>query len=357
MLPVIWYLKKVNTMTKIIDAAFEPEKIREAAEALSRGKLVAFPTETVYGLGANALDPEAVASIFAAKGRPQDNPLIVHIADRSWLPPLVKEIPPAAEALMDKFWPGPLTMIFEKSETVPETVSAGLSTVAVRMPAHPVALRLIGESGVPVAAPSANLSGSPSTTKASHVIKDLSGKVDYIIDGGASEVGLESTVLDMTVTPPQILRPGGVGREALLKVLGEVAYEPALADSRKAPKSPGMKYRHYAPKAALFLAEPEESALIERTLSAFRQEGKKTGILFCDNKQYEADFSISCGDNPESYARTLFDALRQMDDFGAEVIIAELPKDSGGIVPALKNRMLKAAGGQILGKDAEHSRL
>ncbi len=355
--PVIWYLKKVNTMTKIIDASRNPEALAEAAEALREGKLVAFPTETVYGLGANALNEEAVSAIFKAKGRPQDNPLIVHIAHRSQLSSIVKRVPDGAEKLMDKFWPGPLTIIFEKSETIPDCVSAGLSTVAVRMPSHPVALRLLEKSGVPVAAPSANLSGSPSTTRASHVIADLSGRVDYIIDGGAAKVGLESTVLDMTVTPPQILRPGGIGKEALSEVLGEVAYEPALKDSSLAPKSPGMKYRHYAPKAILYLAAAGEMDAIGKALSRFKEEGRKTGVLYFGEKDYEADFAISCGNDPEAYARALFDALRKMDDLGAEVIIAELPEEAGGIVPALKNRMLKAAGGQVLGKETQTGRV
>ncbi len=344
-------------MTKIITAAEDFSVLDEAAETLKNGGLVAFPTETVYGLGANALNEEAVAAIFRAKGRPQDNPLIVHIAHRDMLSTVVKSVPKAAEKLMDAFWPGPLTIIFEKSENVPMTVSAGLSTVAVRMPSHPVARALIEKSGVPVAAPSANLSGSPSTTRAEHVIADLNGRVDYIIDGGACQVGLESTVLDMTGDMPQILRPGGVSREALMAVLGEVAYEPALKDSRKAPKSPGMKYRHYAPKAQLFLAEPEDETLLLAALTKETKAGKKTGVLYTGEKHYPATFSVSCGTSPEDYARELFDALRKMDEKGADVIFAQLPKDEGGIVPALKNRMLKAAGGQVLGRAEEIKRL
>ncbi len=335
-------------MTKVIKIENDFSVLNEAAEALATGKLVAFPTETVYGLGANALCDEAVSNIFVAKGRPQDNPLIVHIANREMLSGIVKEIPEQVEKLMDAFWPGPLTIIFEKADTVSMRVTAGLNTVAVRMPEHPVALSLIEKSGVPVAAPSANLSGSPSTTKASHVIADLTGRVDYIIDGGASRVGLESTVLDMTSAVPQILRPGGVSLEDLKAVLGEVAYEPALKDSTKAPKSPGMKYRHYAPKAELILVEHGFEGKMQALLDAEKKNGKKTGVLCCGNNDFAADVIIDCGESAETYAHALFDALRRMDDEGAQVIVAGLPEDKGGIVPALKNRMLKAAGGRVV---------
>ena len=338
-------------MTKVIQIEDDFSVLDEAAKSLSQGGLVAFPTETVYGLGANALDPEAVANIFVAKGRPQDNPLIVHISDQSMLSQVVSHVPPAAEKLMEAFWPGPLTIILEKSETIPVSVTAGLSTVGVRMPSHPVALALIEKSGVPVAAPSANLSGSPSTTRASHVIHDLTGRVDYIIDGGACEVGLESTVLDMTGKIPQILRPGGVSLEALQAVLGQVMYEPALKDSREVPKSPGMKYRHYAPRGELYLVEKNHEDKLRQMLSDYRAQGKKTGVLCCGAKQYEADVLLNCGKTAKAYASALFDALRHMDDMGAEVIFAELPCDEGGIVPALMNRMLKASGGYVLAED------
>ncbi len=338
-------------MTKVIQVEKDFSVLDEAAESLARGGLVAFPTETVYGLGASALNPEAVANIFVAKGRPQDNPLIVHISDKTMLTQVVSKIPAAAEKLMDAFWPGPLTIILEKLENISTTVTAGLSTVGVRMPSHPVALALIEKSGVPVAAPSANLSGCPSTTRASHVIHDLTGRVDYIIDGGACEVGLESTVLDMTGDVPQILRPGGVSLEELKAVLGEVAYEPALKDSREIPKSQGMKYRHYAPAGQLYLVEPgHEDKLVEK-LEESRKMGKKTGVLCCGAKHYEVDVLIDCGTSAKAYANSLFDALRQMDEQGAEVIFAELPVDDDGIVPALMNRMLKASGGQVLSDD------
>lgn len=335
-------------MTKVIKIEEDFSVLNEAAKALAEGKLVAFPTETVYGLGANALNEEAVSNIFVAKGRPQDNPLIVHIANRDMLQGIVKEIPETVEKLMVAFWPGPLTIIFEKADAVPMRVTAGLTTVAVRMPEHPVALSLIEKSGVPVAAPSANLSGSPSTTKASHVIADLTGRVDYIIDGGASRVGLESTVLDMTSDVPQILRPGGVSLEELKAVLGEVAYEPALRDSTKAPKSPGMKYRHYAPKAELVLVDNGFEDKIQELLDVEQKNGKKTGVLRSGKQTFSADVIIDCGESAETYAHALFDALRRMDDEGVEIIVAGLPEDKGGIVPALKNRMLKAAGGRVV---------
>lgn len=334
-------------MTKVIQFEGELSVLDEAAMSLRNGGLVAIPTETVYGLGASALDEEAIAAIFRAKGRPQDNPLIVHISNRDMLSQVVKTVPDRAALLMDAFWPGPLTMIMEKSDAIPMCVTAGLSTVAVRMPAHPAALAIIEKSGVPVAAPSANLSGSPSTTRVSHVIADLSGKVDYIIDGGPCRVGLESTVLDLTGEIPQVLRPGGVSLEALRAVLGEVIYEPALKDSRQTPKSPGMKYRHYAPQAELFLVDVGHDDTLRSLLSTYRASGKKTGVLTC-GKEFDADFSIDCGETAECYARELFDALRRMDELGADVIFAQLPEDSGGIVPALKNRMLKAAGGQVI---------
>ncbi len=338
-------------MTKVIQVQDDLSVLDEAAAALASGGLVAFPTETVYGLGASALDAGAVADIFRAKGRPQDNPLIVHISNKEMLLKVVKAVPAAAEKLMETFWPGPLTVILEKSDNISKTVTAGLSTVGVRMPAHPAALALIEKSGVPVAAPSANLSGSPSTTRAEHVIQDLSGRVDYIIDGGPCRVGLESTVLDLTGKTPQILRPGGVSLEALQEILGEVDYEPALKDSSKIPKSPGMKYRHYAPKADLYLVEAGYEEKLISLLASCRKQGQKAGVLCAGGHHYDADFVKVCGADAETYAHELFDALRQMDDLGAEVIFAELPKTSGGIVPALLNRMLKAAGGHVIADD------
>jgi len=335
-------------MTKIIRVENDLEVLDEAAEALRNGLLVALPTETVYGLGANAFCEEAVHNTFKAKGRPQDNPLIVHIADRGMLQQVVKRVPPEAELLMERFWPGPLTMIMEKADGISRTVTAGLNTVAVRMPSHPVARALIQKSGVPVTAPSANLSGSPSTTRVEHVIADLSGKVDYIIDGGPCEVGLESTVLDLTGDVPQVLRPGGVGLDALQKVLPQTTYEPALKGQNVTPKSPGMKYRHYAPQAELYLIEGDFLAKLPQHLEAEKKNGKKVGVLCRKEQSFPADFSISLGESLEDYARELFDSLRKMDELGAEVIFAELPAETDGIAAALKNRLRKAAGGHVL---------
>lgn len=335
-------------MTKIIRVTQDMSVLDEAAQALKEGKLVAFPTETVYGLGASAFCEDAVHNTFAAKGRPQDNPLIVHIADRNMLQTVVESIPEEAELLMQHFWPGPLTMIMKKADCISHTVTAGLETVAVRMPSHPVALALIQKSGVPVTAPSANRSGSPSTTRAEHVIADLDGRVDYIIDGGACRVGLESTVVDLTGEVPQILRPGGISLLDLQKVLPQTTYEPALKDAKATPKSPGMKYRHYAPQAELYLIEGEFSKKVPALLEEEKKKGRKTGILCRDGQALQADFSIAIGASLEEYAHCLFDALREMDDLGAEVIFAELPPTEEGIAAALKNRLRKAAGGHVL---------
>ncbi len=339
--------------TKVIQFNTDTAVLKAPARCLAEGGLVAFPTETVYGLGANAFNTEAVAHIFQAKGRPQDNPLIVHVSSHAMLRQVVRDIPPQAEELIEAFWPGPLTIIFEKADCIPNEVTAGLSTVAVRMPAHPAALALIEQSGVPVAAPSANLSGSPSTTRAEHVIADLSGRVDYIIDGGACRVGLESTVLDVSGDVPQILRPGGVGPEALELIVGTVTFDAALKDKNAVPKCPGMKYRHYAPHAELILVEAGAADNMAALLRQNRQTGRKTGALSVGKTSYEADFVIDCGETAEAYAKNLFDALRRMDDVGVDVIVAQLPQDSGGIVPALKNRLMKAAGGKVVPAQAK----
>ncbi len=334
-------------MTKIIQNFDALSVLNEAAQTLALGGLVAFPTETVYGLGANALDNEAVSRIFVAKGRPQDNPLIVHVSNFDMLNSVVSEVPEEAKRLIDAFWPGPLTIILKKSERVSEKVTAGLDTVAVRMPAHPMALYLIEQAGVPVAAPSANLSGSPSTTRVEHVIHDLSGRVDYIIDGGPCAVGLESTVLDVTGKEPQILRPGGVSPEEIEKVLGKVSFDPALKDATKTPKSPGMKYRHYAPKAELYLVTGNMKEKIENEMSSLHNEGKKVGIFCMKNYGIEADSVLFGGEDMNEYAKNLFHSLRTLDE-AADVIFAELPAETGGIMPALINRMMKAAGGHVL---------
>ncbi len=322
------------------------EKLNVAAEAIKRGKLVAFPTETVYGLGANALDEEAVKSIFLAKGRPQDNPLIVHIAEKSDIFSLVVSVPEAATKILDNLTPGPITIILEKSDIVPLTVTAGGKTVAIRIPESEIARELIKRAGVPVAAPSANTSGKPSPTKAKHVYEDLSDKVEYIIDGGACRVGLESTVLDLTVTPPQILRPGGVTHEELSMLIGEVVGYKNGDNMQTSPKSPGMKYRHYAPRAKMTVYQGVACRKeIEKAINSYNKE--KIYILTAGKASYQNVKTINCGETPEEYSKNLFDALRCADGDGADIIFAELPFEAGGIATALFNRIYKSCGGNV----------
>lgn len=328
-------------------------ELREAGEILARGGLVAFPTETVYGLGADALNAEAVNDIFLAKGRPQDNPLIVHISSREQLEEIALEIPEEAEALMGAFWPGPLTILFAKSDAVPYETTAGLNTVAVRMPNHPLAQKLIEYSGRPVAAPSANTSGKPSPTKAEHVIEDLYGKVDAILDGGATGVGLESTVVDVSEGVAVILRPGGVTIEQLLEVLPDVRYDTALEDESVAPKSPGQKYRHYSPKAKLELYTGEAEKVVEAVRARameLESDGHKVGILTVDEHMgmYKSDAKLSMGSNSdaEEIARNLFDSLRAFDSLDIDVIVGEGIEDTG-IGKAIMNRLYKASGGSV----------
>jgi len=323
-----------------------------AASYLNHGELVAFPTETVYGLGANALDAGAVLSIFRAKGRPADNPLIVHIHDRSQLDDLC-DIPPLAPLLMDAFWPGPLTMLFPRKPAVPSEVTAGLPTVAIRMPSHPVALSMLRIAGVPVAAPSANTSGRPSPTTALHVYEDMNGKIPLILDGGPCEVGLESTVLDLCHGQPVILRPGGVTKEMLESVLHE---DVSLAGSILRPLqkdevalSPGMRYKHYAPKARVTLVEGEADAVISRLRSLCleqRQQGKKTCVLcFTEHVPALSDCSphdIGSISAPEDTAHRLFDTLRLLDEEGMEEVFSEvIPPRGMGL--AVMNRLGRAA--------------
>lgn len=344
--------------THVISIQQEKDKCAElqsAAQALANGKLVVFPTETVYGLGANALDDGAVSRIFEAKGRPSDNPLIVHIATKEQLAPLVSHIPAKAIILMEAFWPGPLTLVFKKSDQVPEAVTAGLSTVAVRMPDNAVALNLIHFSGVPVAAPSANTSGKPSPTLVEHVLTDLMGRVEYIIDGGPCRVGLESTVLDVTCDPPLILRPGGVTREMLERTIGKVDqdWHHELKEGDK-PKSPGMKYRHYAPEADMFLVTGDEKRVIERISRLVAEagaRGQKTGVLACHERKdaYAADMVLCPGSSQcmEDLASGIYACLRQFDEAHVDIIFAEgFPEE--GIGQAVMNRLKKAASGKIL---------
>jgi len=331
--------------------------IRRAAQALKSGGLVAFPTETVYGLGANALDPAAVKKIFEAKGRPSDNPLIVHIWDKAQVPELVSYISPAASELMDKLWPGPLTLIMPRSKLVPDVVTAGLETVAVRMPSHPVAAALIREAAVPVAAPSANISGRPSPTNASHVIEDLSGRVEIIIDSDNSKIGLESTVLDVSVDPPSVLRPGGVTVEQLEGILGKVNVDKScfsFCPDGTVPRSPGMKYRHYSPKAKVIIVQGPSDKVTEKINSMLKEyelKGITAGVLATDQTVglYNSPHILSAGDRsaPDTIAAKLFWSLRELDREGLDVILAEAV-ESKGIGLAIMNRLSKAAGFNII---------
>ena len=335
------------------------ELLKRPAEILRNGGLVAFPTETVYGLGANALNETAAKKIYEAKGRPSDNPLIAHIADSAGLRPLVSEIPEAGKKLMDAFWPGPLTLIFPKSSMVPYGTTGGLDTVAVRMPSDPVARALIRLSGVPVAAPSANTSGRPSPTRADHVWQDMNGKIDMIVDGGAVGIGVESTIIDVSCEVPMILRPGAVTQEMASAVLGHmVPLDPAItsgpmkADAR--PKAPGMKYRHYAPKADLTLVEGETEAVTEtinRLAGEKLGQGFFVGIICTDETKslYPAGMVRSLGlrEKEETLAHNLYAVLREFDDRKADFIFSEsFSKDHLG--QAIMNRLTKAAGYHIL---------
>lgn len=329
-----------------IENSKDYEKLDAAADALAKGELVAFPTETVYGLGANALLDKAVENIFIAKGRPQDNPLIVHVAKKEDVYALVTEIPESAHKIFDNLTPGPVTVVLFKSDIVPDRVTAGGKTVAIRIPENEIARTLIEKAGVPVAAPSANISGKPSPTRASHVVEDLGDCLSYIIDGGACRVGLESTVVDLTVTPPVILRPGGVSHEELSELLGEVTGYKAGDSDTTAPKSPGMKYRHYAPKAVMTVFEGNKCRnVIEEELSS--QKDKNIYVITAGEHLYPFAHTINCGETPEEYSKNLFDALRQADSMGATVIFAEFPFEKGGIVTALANRIYKSCGGNV----------
>ncbi len=352
----------MQTMQFNADEDQDGRLLVQAATLLREGALVAFPTETVYGLGANALDEGAVARIFEAKGRPSDNPLIVHIADHGELESLVASVPEVARVLMDAFWPGALTLLFRKSDRVPSIVTAGLDTVGVRMPVHPVALELIRKAGVPVAAPSANRSGRPSPTTAAHVREDLQGRIPMIVDGGACQVGVESTVLDVTVDPPMILRPGGVTREMLEDVIGPVAVDPALTGESSRPRAPGMKYAHYAPRAPLTLYAGDAAGILPRILADARHwigKGSKVGIL-CTHESMDA-YLVGLAPQTDmvavlpagrrgdarSVAAGVFAALRRFDEERVDVILAE-GFDESGVGHAVMNRLRKAAGGHVV---------
>lgn len=337
--------------TRIFDPEKDKNYIEECAAIVRRGGLVGIPTETVYGLGADALNEEAVGRIFEAKGRPQDNPLILHVADSSWLERYCRDVPAAAYVLAEKFWPGPLTMILPRRDAVPLRTTGGLDTVGVRCPDHPVTLAIIRAAGVSIAAPSGNTSGRPSPTSAADMAEDMAGKIDAIVDGGRCAVGVESTIIDMTVTPPRLLRPGGLPLEALQEVLGEVAVDKAVKEKLlpgEKPKAPGMAYRHYAPKAPVTVVtgSPMRSA-------AYMAEhlGKNTGIICFD--EFVPLFG-KCIVHPlgpyrdkKTQAQKVFDALRTFDGTEAAEIFAQCP-DESGLGLAVGNRLKKAAGFHVV---------
>lgn len=332
--------------------------IHFAAEIIKKGGIVAFPTETVYGLGADAFNHEAVFKIFRAKKRPADNPIIVHVSGKAQVYRLAKEVPRQAEELMDRFWPGPLTIVFKKVKALPEIVTAGLDTVAVRMPDHKVALALIEESETPIAAPSANLAGKPSPTTAQHVIDDLAGRTDAILDAGPTKIGVESTVIDMTIQPPQILRSGGMPYEDLVNVLGQVKLHPLVTADKPIyvdrARSPGMKHKHYAPDAQLIVVEGEINTVtvkVQEIANLHMGKGKKVGIMATDETKstYSADIIKSLGSRTDLpvIAKNLFKLLREFDEEKVDVIIAEgIPLKGLGL--AVMNRLRKAAGFNIV---------
>ncbi len=331
-------------------------QLADAAGILQKGGLVAFPTETVYGLGGDAKNKDASKSIYAAKGRPSDNPLIVHIPDVAWLDEIVSEIPENAKKLADAFWPGPMTLIFKKNEVIPYETTGGLDTVAVRLPSHPVARALMEKSGVYIAAPSANTSGRPSPTKAKHVIEDLSGKIDAIIDGGEVNIGLESTIIDVTEEIPMILRPGYISLEDVEKVVGKAMYDPGIFSENKnvRPKAPGMRYRHYAPKGNLIVVDGEKAAVcdyINEQIAEAVSQGKKVAVLAsnetADTYRNAKVYPIGSLENEEEIAHNLYDLLRRFDEEGMELIYSEA-FETPHIGQAIMNRLLKAAGHQVV---------
>ena len=348
--------------TKVIaidENSIDKDLLLEAGNIIKAGGLVAFPTETVYGLGGDALNPMSSKKIYAAKGRPSDNPLIVHIADLKDLDLIVKETSEAALKLAEKFWPGPLTMILPKSDKVPMETTGGLDTVAIRMPVHKTAAEFIRLAGGYVAAPSANISGKPSPTCARYVIQDMDGRIDMIIDGGDAGIGLESTIIDLSVEPPMLLRPGYITLEQLREVLGKVETDRTILDGdcKDAPKAPGMKYRHYAPKGSLTIIQGESKAVvnyINNEAAAATKENKKVGVIATEEmiSDYIKDNicsikSIGSRNDEEQIAHRLYTILREFDDEDIEVIYSE-SFDASGIGQAIMNRLLKAAGHTVV---------
>ncbi len=342
---------KITNLNGIDDINY----IREAAQVIKDGGVVAFPTETVYGLGANALDEKCVKKIFIAKGRPQDNPLIIHVASKD-ISKYAKNIPEIATKLMDRFWPGPMTLILEKKDIIPMETSANLDTIGIRMPSNEVALELIKESGVPIAAPSANISGRPSPTDIERCIEDLTGRVDYIIGGQKSEVGLESTIVDCTVYPPIVLRPGGITLEKLREVDENIIIDKGLLNNLEEfkPKAPGMKYRHYAPNAKLKIIRGNKEKTIEKInemVQNYIDDGKRVGLLITkeNSHRYPKGEKVILGEenNLEEIASNLFEALRSFNDLNVDIILAEAFNEEG-LGVAIMNRLSKAAGHDVI---------
>ncbi len=348
-----------GTLVLEVDAHHpETEKIQMAASVIRKGGIVAFPTETVYGLGADALNAEAVKKLFEAKRRPADNPIIVHVANKEYVYRLASDVPKVAEHLMARFWPGPLTLVLKRSRLVPDITVVGLDTIALRMPKNKVALALLKESGTPIAAPSANLACKPSPTTAQHVIEDLAGRIDAILDAGPTKIGVESTVIDMTSCPPEILRPGGTSYERLREVLSKVKLHPLVKAEKEVSiaeaVSPGMKHRHYAPEAEMVVVEGELEKVIKKVqelAETHAAKGKRVGILATDESVsgYEADVVKSLGsrENPAMIAKNLFRLLREFDKEEVDIIIAEgTPLDGLGL--AVMNRLRKASNFNII---------
>ncbi|MBS3922024.1 MAG: threonylcarbamoyl-AMP synthase [Nitrosarchaeum sp.] len=345
----VLFKNQVKMQTKVIKInPKNPEisKIRQAAKIIKSGNLVAFPTETVYGLGANALDSKSVKKIFVAKGRPSDNPLIVHISDIADLKMLVEHIPSIAYELIERFWPGPLTLVLKKSKKVPKITTGGINTVAVRMPKNKIAKSLIKEAGVPLAAPSANISGRPSPTVSKHVYDDLNGKISMIIDGGKTKIGIESTVIDLSRKIPLLLRPGAVTLEQLQGIIGKVAIHPTIQErkSKAIHRAPGMKYRHYSPNAKIILIEGAKDKVKEKTLqllSQYKKQGKKIGIITA-NKRYKSDMTVLLGNNLEKISSKLFKTFREFDSKKIDIILVQ-GISRKGLGLGIMNRVGKAA--------------